>query len=45
MMKYSKFLFSKGLLSVSLPTTPVSNKFHQTAKVGIIILVALHTWE
>lgn len=33
MMKYSKFLFSKGLLPVSLSTPPVSSKFHQQTTV------------
>lgn len=35
MMKYSKFLFSKPLLPVYLPTPPVSNKVHrQTTVLG-----------
>lgn len=33
MMKYSKLLFSKGLLPVSLSTPPVSSKFHQQTTV------------
>lgn len=33
MMKYTKFLFSKGLLPVSCSTPPVSNKLHQQTTV------------